>query len=576
MVKTFIFLMLMTFSLHASQVIVTSEMNYTQLFSGSPLTGTITITHDTKQIVDINSFKLGNKPLTVSFLNNIQMSDSSPLIVSLYAFEIPTLPKGLHVLPQVSVKVGDKVYKSYSRSFEVYANQGGNGATEQQQAAPQAPVQTSDASLWSEVPELLLQAKVDGPTKLYPGQQTKFVYKYLYRGHINLTKEVIPLLEGIGLKKVGDKVTSDYVENNLNVSEFAQTFEAETPGNYIYGPSIIEGLAYQENSRGEKTFATSPLHSEVAPVAIEVLPFPTAGKPASFNGAIGKYTFNASLKSDSVTQGEKLTLLLEMTGDPKLISTVKAPDLMLQPGFSGAFKPSDLPPVSSTVNNTKQFLVELKPLSSFIKEIPLIEFSSFDPASEKYIVLRSKPIPLIVSKANSTNLEKATSSKQSTDIQMDANIKTPDPIEISGIDPLTSSDLQNDFFGTYWNLLFIPAFAVLLMTEKNLKEEWALKKPEIKEISSEEIFKSALQAEAGSADFYRLLQKTFITALNEQGSISSSDLEPQNLEKTGLQGDVKVFLSRLDEMRFSGNKQFNQAIISSAKELYSKIKGIST
>jgi len=578
MVKTFIFLMLMTFTLNGSQVIVTSEMNYTQLYSGRPLTGSITITHDKNEAVDLNSFKLGTKPLTVSFLNDVQMSNTSPLIVSLYSFEIPTLPKGLHVLPQVFVKVGDKVYKSYSSSFQVFAAQGVNTSAppvEQQPAS--APLQTSDASLWEEVPELLLVAKVDGPTKLYPGQQTKFVYKYLYRGHINLTKEMIPLLEGVGLKKVGDKLIADYVENNLNVSEFSQIFEAESPGNFIYGPSIIEGLAYQENSNGEKIFASTPLRSEAPPVAIEVLPFPQKGKPASFNGAIGTYTFNASLKnSDSATQGEKIVLLLEMSGHPNFISTVKAPDLNLQPGFSGIFKPSDLPPISSMVNNTKQFLVELKPLSSFVKEIPLIEFSSFEPVTTKYIVLRSPPIPLNVLKTNRANADNITSKTNEQEIQMDKEIKIPGSIQISGIFPLVSSDLQNNFFGTYWNLLFIPAFAVLLLTEWNLKNEWLSKKPVIKELSSEEIFKSALQTEAGSPDFYRLLQKTFITALHERGSLLSSDIEPENLEKTGLQGDVRIFLTKLDEVRFSGNKKFSQAIISSAKELYSKIKGISS
>lgn len=562
----------------AQNVVVTSEMNYTQLFAGSPLTGTITITHDKNAAVDINSFKLGSNPLPVKFLNNVEMSDSSNLIVSIYSFEIPTQPKGLHVLPQVFVKVGNKIYKSYSRSYEVFANQGAVPG------APSVPVPNSQATnsttasepLWKEIPELILEAKVEGPTKLYPGQQTKFIYKYLYKGHINLTKEVIPLLDGIGLKKVGDKQNRDYVENNLNVSEFSQVFEGDTPGNYVFGPSIIEGMAYEENARGEKIYASSPLHSEAPPIAIEVQPFPASGKPSSFNGAIGTYQFKASLNSSgNFAAGEKIVLLLEMTGDPKFMSTVQAPDLNSQPGFSGMFKPSDLPPISSIVGNTKQFLVELTPLSSLIKEVPPIEFSSFDPANGKYLTIKSAPIPLNLLQKKSAPLNKAATTAPE-EIQMDKAIKTPSPIEISGIDRLTSSDLHDKFLGTFWTLLLIPAFGVLLWTQKKISQEWATKTPVVKETSSQDLLRSALQAESGSPDFYRLIQKTFLQALQEQGSLHTSDIEPESLEKTGLQGDVRIFLLKLDEMRFSGNKQFNQAIISSTKELYSKIKGTSS
>jgi hypothetical protein len=567
--------MLISLNLMAQNVIVTSEMNYTQLFAGSPLTGTITITHDKNLEVDLNSFKLGGKPLKVNFLNNVTMSDTSSLIVSLYSFEIPTLPKGLHVLPEVSVKVGSKTFKSFSISFQVFPADGQSDAP-----AQVSPSVSKESPQRIENTELLLQAKVDGPVKLYPGQQTTFIYKFLYRGHIDLTKEVLPLLDGVGLKKIGDKQTRDYEENNLNVSEFSQVFAGDKPGNFEYGPSMVEGTAYEVNARGQKVYASSPLHSEVPAVAIEVLAFPVAEKPASFNGAIGTYIFSASLKSSSeVSLNEKVVLLLEITGDPKFLSTVQAPELCCQPMFSGMFKPSDLPPISTIVGNTKQFLVELRPLSNTIKQIPPIEFSSFDPTSGKYLSIKSTPIPIAVIGTGDVLKEPLTNNqpKQPEEvIQKNENLQALSPIEISGMDKITSSDLHNKLFGTLWNLLWIPAFAVLIYTQINFKQEWKNKKQEVKELPSEELFKTALTQAAGSPDFYRQLQKSLLRALQEQGIITSSDMEPELLEKTGLQGDVRIFLSRLDEVRFSQSKQFNQAIIISAKELFGKIKGITS
>jgi hypothetical protein len=576
MVKSFIFFMLISLNLMAQNVIVTAEMNYTELFAGSPLTGTVTITHDKNLKVDTNSFKLGGKPLKVSFLNDVLMSDTSPLIVSLYNFEIPTKPKGLHVLPEVSVKVGGKTFKSFSVSYQVY------GADGQQDLSTPAksPQVTADSSQRIENTELLLQVKIDGPVKLYPGQQTTFIYKFLYRGHIDLNKEFLPLLEGVGLKKVGDKQIRDYEENNLNVSEFSQVFAADKPGNFVFGPSMIEGTAYETNAKGQKVYATSPLRSEVPAAAIEVLPFPAAGKPSSFNGAIGTYIFSATLKSPSeVVINEKIVLLIEITGDPKQLSTVQAPDLCCQPMFSGMFKPSDLPPITTIVGNTKQFLVELRPLSSTIKQIPPIEFSSFDPTNGKYVITKSSPIPINVLQGSDIlkdPLNANIPAKPDDAILKDDNIQKLEPIEITGADKVTPSDLHDKPFGSYWNLLWLPALAVLIYTQINFKKEWQQKQPVLNGETSENLFKAALNTEAGSPEFYRQLQKSLLKALQEQGSIPNSDIEPEMLETTGLQGDVKVFLTRLNEVRFSGSKQFNQAIIVTAKEIFGKIKGFNS
>lgn len=589
MVRLLFFFVLFSFNLHAQdlgKVIVTSEMNYTQLVTGSPLTGTVTITHDKNVKIDPETFKVGSKPLKVKFLNDVVISESSPLIISIYSFEIPSLPKGLHILPEISVRVGGKIYKSYSASFEVFDSQTAP------QAAPAAvvPQNRTSSSAAARTPAtvtpqpqeiqgpatipnttLSLETKVDGPKKLYPGQEITVTYRFIYKGHIELTKESLPLLDFPGLKKVGDKITKDYMENDLNVAEFSQKFTAENSGIFPSGPSIVEGRAYQETA-GKRIYATTTLKSENPPVIVEVLPFPIADKPASFNGSLGNYTFKATLKGkNTFTPGEKLILLLEVTGDPALLPTAQAPDLCCQPRFSGNFKPSDLPPISTITGNTKQFLVDLTPLSSTITEIPPIEFSSFDPTLNKFLISKSPAIPLVL---NATNTP-TTSTNQDAEIPAisDQVLKSPSPIEISALFPLTKSDLYNSFLASFWNLLFIPVFIVLLITQYHFKQEDILK-PKVKDTPSEELFKSALNKEAGSPDFYKQLEQSLMMALKEKGIISSLEIAPENLEKTGLAGDVRIFLTRLEEVRFSGSKSYNLAIISSAKELYQKITGI--
>ena len=584
MVRLLLLFVLFTFNLAAQdlgRVVVTSEMNYTQLITGNPLSGTVTITHDKSVKIDPESFKVGTKPLKVKFLNDVVISESSPLIISIYSFEIPALSKGLHILPEISVSVGNKTYKSYSTTFEVFdqnsapqqAPQQASRATPQATTQPVNPPKPPVVTGPSIIPDttLSLETKVDGPKKLYPGQEITVTYRFIYKGHIELIKESLPLLDFPGLKKVGDKLTKDYMENDLNIAEFSQKYTAENSGIFPSGPSIVEGRAYQETS-GKRIYATSTLKSENPPVIIEVLPFPKADKPGSFNGSLGSYTFKAGLKGkNTFTPGEKLLLLLEVTGDPTLLPTAQAPDLCCQPRFSGNFKSSDLPPISTIIGNTKQFLVDLTPLSSTLTEIPPIEFSSFDPTLGKFLISKSPAIPIVLNTTTTPN----TSINQDEEIPAISEevLKTPSPIEISALFPLTKSDLYNSYLASFWNLLFIPVFIVLLITQVHFKEE-DIFKPALKETPSEELFKSALSKEANSAEFYKQLEQSFMMALKEKGVIDSVEIATENLEKTGLAGDVRIFLTRLEEVRFSGIKSYNLAIISSAKELYQKITGI--
>lgn len=582
MVKTTLFFILVSFQLLAQQVVVTSEMNYTELFAGKPLAGTITITHDKTKQIDVASFKLGNDTLKTSFLNNVVISEQSPLIISIYSFELPSKPKGLHVLPEVSVKVGGKLFKSYSRSYEVFGDDAASTpSVNMQHVQPKQVPQNRVVNPPSvnvlptfangEKPVLKLEAKIDGSTKLYPGQQIKFIYKFFYKGHIDLSKEELPLLDGKGLTKIGDKQIRDFEENNLAVFESSQLFEAKAPGIYQFGPSILEGLAYDVTPNGTKNYVKEPLRSETPPVLIEVMPFPAYLRPASFNGALGQFTFKVTLNSSpTLNVGEKLTLLLEITGHPEYLATVKAPDLCCQPGFPGNFKPSDLPPISSISNDTKSFLVDLIPLSSNVYEIPSIEFASFDLTENKYFTVESLPIPItVISKPNAT----LNANDSADEILTPQSANIPQPIQILSNEDLTKSDLQNKVTGSWWNFLWIPALGGLLYLQYTIRKEWEQKKPAIKKIPSLEVFKMALNQNPGSPDFYKYLQEALIIALEEKGEIPSANIEPHELPKTGLSEEVRLFIAKLDELKFSGKIQFNQAVIASAKELYKKITG---
>lgn len=248
---------------------------------------------------------------------------------------------------------------------------------------------------------LILEASANPNAPLYPGQRVKFTYRIYYMGDIQLTKEQLPLLKVEEMKKLGSLETKETKKGPYSVQEISQEMRVIVPGTYSLGPSSIEGFILGYES-GNPELVKMPVHAEALPVTVEVLPFPEEGKPVTFNGAVGQFIMQLQLLSPSQTRvGDPVRLELSIIGTGEL-DTVSLPNIFCQPGFSGFFQKENLPPAEKGGKTEKTFQMEMHAVSPFIKEIPKIEFSYFDPYTKKYNTLTSSPIPLIVQPLLST------------------------------------------------------------------------------------------------------------------------------------------------------------------------------
>ena len=99
---------------------VNTQINeYAPVVANKPIQGTIFITHEAKNAIDVNSFRIGNKPLKVSFVQTSQMSSSSSIYVTIYSFELEGLPTGTHTLSPIVVKIGGKEVQALPLVIEV-------------------------------------------------------------------------------------------------------------------------------------------------------------------------------------------------------------------------------------------------------------------------------------------------------------------------------------------------------------------------------------------------------------------------------------------------------------------------
>jgi hypothetical protein len=142
-----------------------------------------------------------------------------------------------------------------------------------------------------------------------------------------------------------------------------------------------------------------PVNLEAKAQTITVKPLPAANRPASFNGAVGRYTMKAKASPLEVTEGDPVTLNIQISGQGA-IDSLNLPKLDW-PGFK-SYEPS----VTTQKNNplgllgTRTFEQVVIPENDTITEVPRIEFSFFDPVAGQYRVLAKGPMPLKVNPAD--------------------------------------------------------------------------------------------------------------------------------------------------------------------------------
>ncbi len=388
-------------------------------------------------------------------------------------------------------------------------------------------------------PTLVLKSAVEGPSSLYPGQKTKLVYRYYYSGDIELVTEKLPLLDPQGLIKVGEKEFNDSSENGVNITAISQEVEAAVSGSFSFPPSLIEGYAYQKDENGKRVKIDKKLSSESPGITITVLPFPSQNKPASFNGAMGKeFSFKAALQGNSTLHvGDELALILTITGD-SAIKKVPLPDVCCQPGFTGFFRVSDLPPVEVVNDHTKTATVRLSALNATIKEIPAIEFSFFNPMTLTYHVLRSQPIPITVLAAEGV----APAPVKRTEVPTSSSAPSP----VNAIFHLTPGDASSLFLGSWWVLGLIPMGIGCLFYQVQMRAYFRELQRKRNMPTSKKVLEKALSYPPDSPLYFSELRRGLTMLLNER-----SDMADQ----------ISILFEKLDEKQFSKYKEIDNTDI---------------
>lgn len=196
------------------------------------------------------------------------------------------------------------------------------------------------------------------------------------------------------------------------------------------------------NPFGRSQAVNVPLTLQSNSLNINAKELPETGKPADFNGAVGKYNFETNISGTETKTDEPLTYSVRVTGNGNL-KFIDAPKLSLPPDFE-VYDPKVKESVSNTANGmsgSKQYDYLFIPRQPGEFKLPAQSFSYFDPATGKYSSITSKEFtikvtgaPSQVQNSNATTISKQEVSELDKDIRY---IKTSTAITGIGAGPLS-------------------------------------------------------------------------------------------------------------------------------------------
>ena len=259
----------------------------------------------------------------------------------------------------------------------------------------------------------------------YVGEQVVLTYKLYTKVPVSsLSVEKMPSYAGFWTKDVSDnnggtlRQSSEYINGIEYTSAEIQKIVVvpQRSGKLSLEPMTIECIAQirtESNNRRSNDpfdiFFNDPFFNRnIANVrkelssqsfSLDVKNLPETGKPASFAGAVGDYTFKSTIDKTDLKTNEAFTLTLSVSGTGN-IELLQLPEPVFPPDFE-VYDPK----VSTSTNNNAQGLTGTKKAEYLVIprragdfSIQPVEFAYFNPSKETYQTVQSEPYEIHVEK----------------------------------------------------------------------------------------------------------------------------------------------------------------------------------
>ena len=310
---------------------------------------------------------------------------------------------------------------------------------------------------------------------------------------------------------------------------------------------------------------------------IIVKDLPQLGKPASFSGAVGNFEFDVILNKNSLRATESFQAELKVKGNGNL-KLFDLPDILV-PNSMELFEPEREELISTNLSGmsgsvSKFFTV----IPRFQGNFPIeeVEFSYFDPDTEKYKVLKSPRLTIdvydgpVISNTNNNNSNIITSNDSFRFIKLNGNLRE------------VKNDVffQSQFFYALATTPFILLLSFLLFTAyKRNKKESSSELIRIEERTIHKMIDSAKESIGDKILFYDKIEKAIIKSLIVKFSIRMEALNKEKIQQIGQEkgltkDDVLLIIKLIENCEKAKYSRSSDSIMN--KDLESAKKVISS
>jgi hypothetical protein len=303
---------------------------------------------------------------------------------------------GDFVIPPQEISVGGQTYQTNEVQFKV--TQGQTGENPSANTGNRNP---EDAFLQLEI----------GKTEIYQGELVPLSASLYVPTRMGLRRFGLIDInkDDFAIQRFPQQAEqSQTVVGNLgyNVFTFRTTLSAIRTGDLKIGPANQELLVevVNQDSFGRTPFGfpfaePQKLIATSQQIPVKVVPLPDEGKPASFSGAVGDFTLNATATpTEGLKVGDPIAieLILEGSGNFDAIAEPKlsdATDWKTYPSRRYNVEGQIDPVLMPTVERQVGYSTVIVPQKAH-PMIPSFEITYFSPNQKKYVVLQTPPIPV--------------------------------------------------------------------------------------------------------------------------------------------------------------------------------------
>ncbi len=350
------------------------------------------------QLPDLGKFHIMGGPNQSSNMQFINGAVSSSIT---YSYILQPKEIGKFTIGPASIEVNGTAYKSQPVTVEVVKSTSKPQSRGNDQ--PDISAEIGD--------NLFLRAVVDR-SHVTQGEQINVVFKLYTRVSMsNYSPGKNPTLSGFW---------SEEIENPKNISLTTETVNGKQyrvgvirrmalfptqSGTLEISPFEVDAVVQVQSRRSRDPFDAffrDPFGQSVNyavksdPIRIKTDPLPP-GAPASFRGAVGRFTMTARVDKQTTKTNEPVSLKVTIagTGNVKLL---ESPAIELPTDFE-QYTPKVSDNISRTgdrISGSKSFEYLVIPRYPGKKTIKPVTFSFYDPGKRSYVTLSSSPIELTI------------------------------------------------------------------------------------------------------------------------------------------------------------------------------------